>query len=432
MIIPLPTVLDKGQVTTKYYRVLDSRGGHIWIQSYATIVHNTRSSRPHCIVSVNYVLTGSQGALSGSELRKRPPPAYAEKHLDAFKPIEDSSAMIPDNLNGVNVVSSSSNCIAGRPAKRVNEKFSKHFEDGGSTAHLVSCVDKLGAKVTTPLNGNQCSSTTTSEFNPLFASISSPDQIPKWGKFDENPGKAAPLTNEYSVSTTTQPIDPPQVGQQPAIENQWVNPNLEPTNSFSTNYKLKTSKRNKSSNRKPYRTSSPAAFKSSKGCKDPANCKAPLDLPLNINCSDTVVQTDWNGESYGQQTNKVNSKDGLIWSQQSNYSDCVDQNDLLTQPNFALKAVQFQPSTASPPPNGYANGYNWMNQTAFDNAAPLYTEASLNQFLKSSEHHSTGDNLTGYSSYSSPISYYAHSAPYTNNGYHAYHQPVCPDYYWTG
>lgn len=26
------------------------------MQSYATIVHNSRSSRPHCIVSVNYVL----------------------------------------------------------------------------------------------------------------------------------------------------------------------------------------------------------------------------------------------------------------------------------------------------------------------------------------------------------------------------------------
>lgn len=29
----------------------------MWMQSYATVVHNTRSSRPHCIVSVNYILT---------------------------------------------------------------------------------------------------------------------------------------------------------------------------------------------------------------------------------------------------------------------------------------------------------------------------------------------------------------------------------------
>lgn len=52
-----PSVLVKGQVTTKYYRFLAKQGGWVWVQSYATIVHNSRSSRPHCIVSVNYVLT---------------------------------------------------------------------------------------------------------------------------------------------------------------------------------------------------------------------------------------------------------------------------------------------------------------------------------------------------------------------------------------
>ncbi|ELW67876.1 Single-minded like protein 2 [Tupaia chinensis] len=50
-------LLVKGQVTTKYYRLLSKMGGWVWVQSYATVVHNSRSSRPHCIVSVNYVLT---------------------------------------------------------------------------------------------------------------------------------------------------------------------------------------------------------------------------------------------------------------------------------------------------------------------------------------------------------------------------------------
>ncbi|XP_063705085.1 protein single-minded isoform X2 [Culicoides brevitarsis] len=50
-------LMYKGQVTTKYYRFLTKGGGWTWVQSYATVVHNTRSSRPHCIVSVNYVLS---------------------------------------------------------------------------------------------------------------------------------------------------------------------------------------------------------------------------------------------------------------------------------------------------------------------------------------------------------------------------------------
>ena len=44
-------------MTTKYYRFLTKNGGYVWMQSYATIVHNSRSSRPHCIVSINYVLS---------------------------------------------------------------------------------------------------------------------------------------------------------------------------------------------------------------------------------------------------------------------------------------------------------------------------------------------------------------------------------------
>lgn len=56
----LYSVLEKRQVTTKYYRFLTKGGGWVWMQSYITIVNNTRSSRPHCIVSVNYVLTETQ------------------------------------------------------------------------------------------------------------------------------------------------------------------------------------------------------------------------------------------------------------------------------------------------------------------------------------------------------------------------------------
>ncbi|KAH9425539.1 putative secreted beta-glucosidase sim1, partial [Dermatophagoides pteronyssinus] len=48
------------QVTTKYYRFMAKPFGWIWMQSYATIVHNSRSSRPHCIVSVNYVLSQAE------------------------------------------------------------------------------------------------------------------------------------------------------------------------------------------------------------------------------------------------------------------------------------------------------------------------------------------------------------------------------------
>ncbi|KAK7907076.1 hypothetical protein WMY93_015688 [Mugilogobius chulae] len=50
-------LLLKGQVTSRYYRLLSKSGGWVWLQSYATIVQNNRSSRPHCVVSIQHVLS---------------------------------------------------------------------------------------------------------------------------------------------------------------------------------------------------------------------------------------------------------------------------------------------------------------------------------------------------------------------------------------
>jgi len=58
-------VLVKSQVTTCYYRFLVKHGGWLWMQSYATIVHNSRSShRPHCIVSVTDVIRSATPRVS--------------------------------------------------------------------------------------------------------------------------------------------------------------------------------------------------------------------------------------------------------------------------------------------------------------------------------------------------------------------------------
>ncbi|XP_029375215.1 single-minded homolog 2 [Echeneis naucrates] len=84
-------LLVKGQVTTKYYRMFAKSGGWVWVQSCATIVHNSRSSRPHCIVSVNYVLTDiecNELQLSQNQNRGTKPGlslTYSEEHHKQLK-----------------------------------------------------------------------------------------------------------------------------------------------------------------------------------------------------------------------------------------------------------------------------------------------------------------------------------------------------------
>ncbi|MED6286989.1 putative secreted beta-glucosidase sim1 [Characodon lateralis] len=83
-------LLIKGQATTKYYRMLAKHGGWVWVQSYATIVHNNRSSRPHCVVSVNYVLTNTEC----KELQ------LSEDQIQAAKPV--SVCFVPGQLQPQN------------------------------------------------------------------------------------------------------------------------------------------------------------------------------------------------------------------------------------------------------------------------------------------------------------------------------------------
>ena len=77
-------MLHKGQASTRYFRWLTRSGGWVWVQSYATIVHNSRSSRPHCIVAVNYVLSDREHADLVLNTEQIPPvsQAFAENGGD--------------------------------------------------------------------------------------------------------------------------------------------------------------------------------------------------------------------------------------------------------------------------------------------------------------------------------------------------------------
>uniref|UniRef100_A0AAY4EN81 Single-minded homolog 2 n=1 Tax=Denticeps clupeoides TaxID=299321 RepID=A0AAY4EN81_9TELE len=150
-------LLVKGQVTTKYYRMLSKHGGWVWVQSYATIVHNSRSSRPHCIVSVNYVLTDVEYKdlqLSQDQTRAvKPGPAYknvlasshdSRKHLKskALK-IKSKKKMSPYPQVRLRdpVHEGFSSCSTSRPSSRFKEEPYDH--------HTLS-QNKLEAQLHTP------------------------------------------------------------------------------------------------------------------------------------------------------------------------------------------------------------------------------------------------------------------------------------------
>jgi neuronal PAS domain-containing protein 1/3 len=53
-------VIEKGQVLTHYYRILNKNGGYTWIQTCATIVCNAKNNDEQHIICVNYVISARE------------------------------------------------------------------------------------------------------------------------------------------------------------------------------------------------------------------------------------------------------------------------------------------------------------------------------------------------------------------------------------
>lgn len=109
-------MIYKGQVTTKYYRFLTKDGGWVWIQSYATVVHNTRSSRPHCIVSVNYVLSEQECKhlrLNEAQAAIKAEPPTAMSTTTNPQIVHPTPAAPQQQTNGGGISTSTSDAILG-------------------------------------------------------------------------------------------------------------------------------------------------------------------------------------------------------------------------------------------------------------------------------------------------------------------------------
>ncbi|XP_021938528.1 protein trachealess isoform X2 [Zootermopsis nevadensis] len=53
-------LINKGQVMTQYYRVMNKNGGYTWVQTCATVVCNSKNAEEQNIICVNYVISGRE------------------------------------------------------------------------------------------------------------------------------------------------------------------------------------------------------------------------------------------------------------------------------------------------------------------------------------------------------------------------------------
>lgn len=53
-------LINKGQVLTHYYRLMNKSGGYTWIQTCATVVCNSKNAEEQNVICVNYVLSARE------------------------------------------------------------------------------------------------------------------------------------------------------------------------------------------------------------------------------------------------------------------------------------------------------------------------------------------------------------------------------------
>ncbi|CAF4495746.1 unnamed protein product [Rotaria socialis] len=142
-------LLTKGQVTTRYYRFLTRNGGWIWIQSYATLVHNSRSSRPEVIVSVNHALSDVEAKhlkLSVDQVEKTP--SDYMRSAQALATLAANSGD-PDKCSSTNTsLNSSSSSTSNRNSANKVLKPTRSIKQRKSSPRLMTKAEILSSPTT--------------------------------------------------------------------------------------------------------------------------------------------------------------------------------------------------------------------------------------------------------------------------------------------
>lgn len=170
--------MQKGQVTTKYYRFLTKGGGWVWMQSNAIVVHNTRASRPHCIVSINYVLGKLEKPDLVLSIEQISPTSSNCSHASSSSPASstslssaplqrDSNRLTSEVLMSLTGNSDAPDMVSNQVQSTVN-----HFSaiNSSNTTNTTSAIAITGGS--TCINNNNIKTTSSCIYHPMNSVIS--------------------------------------------------------------------------------------------------------------------------------------------------------------------------------------------------------------------------------------------------------------------
>ncbi|XP_035217332.1 protein trachealess-like isoform X2 [Stegodyphus dumicola] len=128
-------LIQKGQVMSGYYRLMNKNGGYTWLQSCATVICNTKNAEEETIICVNYVLSNVEYPHCVMDFSQLP----SSRDLRNDDPSSSERGTSPDKEGGRDNSASGDVDIEQRPTPRPDNTSER--TDEGQTYDRVTDLD---------------------------------------------------------------------------------------------------------------------------------------------------------------------------------------------------------------------------------------------------------------------------------------------------
>ncbi|GIY72464.1 protein trachealess [Caerostris extrusa] len=135
-------LLQKGQVMSGYYRLMNKNGGYTWLQSCATVICNSKNTEEETIICVNYVLSNVEYAHCVMDYCQLP----ASRDLRNDDPSSSERGTSPDKEGGRDTSSAGDVESEQRASSRPDNPATSDGNDEGQTFNDGSELDVDGNK----------------------------------------------------------------------------------------------------------------------------------------------------------------------------------------------------------------------------------------------------------------------------------------------
>ncbi|GFU47355.1 protein trachealess [Nephila pilipes] len=135
-------LLQKGQVMSSYYRLMNKNGGYTWLQSCATVICNSKNTEEETIICVNYVLSKVEYAHCVMDYCQLP----ASRDLRNDDPSSSERGTSPDKEGGRDNPSVGDVEPEQRSSSRPDNPATSDGNDEGQTYDDGSELDVDGSK----------------------------------------------------------------------------------------------------------------------------------------------------------------------------------------------------------------------------------------------------------------------------------------------